>query len=62
MQVRAFIESRITPPSRLAERHLDALTVTNTQTGAVNIVNNITININGDREKVLEQLLKELLK
>jgi hypothetical protein len=62
VQVRAFIESRINPPSRLGERHLDALTVTNIQTGAVNIVNNITININGNREKLLEQLLKGISK
>jgi pimeloyl-ACP methyl ester carboxylesterase len=61
LQVRAFIESRINPPSRLGERHLDALTATNIQTGAVNIINNITININGNREKSLEQLLKGLL-
>jgi hypothetical protein len=58
MQVRAFIESQVNPPSRLGERHLDALAVTNIQTGSVNIVCNYTFIINGNREKFLEQLLK----
>jgi pimeloyl-ACP methyl ester carboxylesterase len=62
MQVREFIESRINPPPRFGERYLAALTLQDTQTGVVNIVNNITININGDRENVLEQLLRELSK
>jgi pimeloyl-ACP methyl ester carboxylesterase len=61
VQVRAFIERQINPPSRLGERHLDALTVANIQTGSVNIVKNITININGNREELLKQLLKRLL-
>jgi hypothetical protein len=56
VQVRAFIESPINPPLRLGERHLDALTVPNMQTGVVNVTNNITININGNREQLLEQL------
>jgi pimeloyl-ACP methyl ester carboxylesterase len=64
VQVRAFIERRINPPPRLGERHLDAVPLTNIQTGGaipgtVIIVNNNTINIDGNREK-LEQWLKTL--
>jgi pimeloyl-ACP methyl ester carboxylesterase len=62
MQVRAFIERRVKPPSGLGEGHLDALTISNTQSGTVNIINNITININGNREKLLEEILKGMMK
>jgi hypothetical protein len=65
VHVRAFIERPINPPPRLGERHLDAVALTNAQAGAwasgtVTIINNYTINIDGNREKLVEELLKGL--
>jgi pimeloyl-ACP methyl ester carboxylesterase len=60
VQVREFIRRRIEPPTEKEEKQLGASTISNIPS-AVNITNNITININGNAE-LIERLLRETTK